>query len=174
MGEGDSGSQLRLIETLVDPAESPFDNVVHGENRARVEAALNQVPEPYRSTLILRDIEGICLRRSGRNAGRESGNGQVAAGAWARLFEGVADGSGVWRTPGGKHGIRSTSGRGGTMNGCSSMQTRFTEYLDGRLTGREMQRVAAHMERCPECADEWKLLRQTQSALATLGAGAGA
>ncbi len=59
MGEGDSGSQLRLIETLVDPAESPFDNVVHGENRARVEAALNQVPEPYRSTLILRDIEGF-------------------------------------------------------------------------------------------------------------------
>jgi anti-sigma factor RsiW len=55
------------------------------------------------------------------------------------------------------------------MNGCSSMQTRFTEYLDGRLTGREMQRVAAHMERCPECANEWKLLRQTQSSLAALG-----
>jgi len=55
------------------------------------------------------------------------------------------------------------------MNGCGSMQTRFTEYLDGRLTGREMQRVAAHMERCPECANEWKLLRQTQSSLAMLG-----
>ena len=55
------------------------------------------------------------------------------------------------------------------MNGCSSMQTRFTEYLDGRLTGREMQRVAAHMERCPECAREWRLLRQAQSSLAELG-----
>ena len=32
---------------------------VHEENRARVEAALNQVPEPYRTTLILRDIEGF-------------------------------------------------------------------------------------------------------------------
>ena len=29
------------------------------------------------------------------------------------------------------------------MNGCSSMQAKFSEYLDGRLTGREMQRVAA-------------------------------
>ena len=29
------------------------------ENRERVEAALSQVPEPYRTTLILRDIEGF-------------------------------------------------------------------------------------------------------------------
>ena len=29
------------------------------ENRARVEAALKQVPEPFRTTLILRDIEGF-------------------------------------------------------------------------------------------------------------------
>jgi anti-sigma factor RsiW len=55
------------------------------------------------------------------------------------------------------------------MNGCSSMQARFTEYLDGRLTGREMQRVAAHMERCPTCTREWFLLRQTQASLAQLG-----
>ena len=32
------------------------------------------------------------------------------------------------------------------MNGCSAMQARFSEYLDGRLTGREMQRIAAHLE----------------------------
>ena len=32
---------------------------VHSENRARVEAALSKVPEPFRTTLILRDIEGF-------------------------------------------------------------------------------------------------------------------
>jgi RNA polymerase sigma-70 factor (ECF subfamily) len=32
---------------------------LHAENRARVEAALSQVPEPFRTTLILRDIEGF-------------------------------------------------------------------------------------------------------------------
>ena len=32
---------------------------MHAENRARVEAALAQVPEPFRTTLILRDIEGF-------------------------------------------------------------------------------------------------------------------
>lgn len=57
--ESESGSPVLLKEMLVDPAESPFDLAVHEENRARVEAALKQVPEPFRSTLILRDIEGF-------------------------------------------------------------------------------------------------------------------
>jgi anti-sigma factor RsiW len=55
------------------------------------------------------------------------------------------------------------------MNGCSTMQAKFTEYLDGRLTGREMQRIAAHLDQCRACAAEWSALRQMQSSLATLG-----
>jgi RNA polymerase sigma-70 factor (ECF subfamily) len=50
-------SGLAMQETLVDDAESPFENVVHAEVRARVEQELRKVPEPYRSTLILRDLE---------------------------------------------------------------------------------------------------------------------
>jgi RNA polymerase sigma-70 factor (ECF subfamily) len=46
-------------DTLVDQAESPYEMAVHTQNRERVEAALLQVPEPYRTTLILRDIEGF-------------------------------------------------------------------------------------------------------------------
>ncbi len=55
------------------------------------------------------------------------------------------------------------------MNGCGSMQVRFSEYLDGRLTGVEMQRIAAHLETCRSCAAEWYALRQTQTSLAALG-----
>jgi len=57
--EGNSGVSVQLKDTLVDSRESPFDLAVHAENRARVEAALSQVPEPFRTTLILRDIEGF-------------------------------------------------------------------------------------------------------------------
>jgi RNA polymerase sigma-70 factor, ECF subfamily len=59
MTEGESGVPIRLKEMLVDPSESPYEIAVHSENRARVEAALQRVPEPYRTTLILRDIEGF-------------------------------------------------------------------------------------------------------------------
>ena len=59
MTESECGTPVRLKEMLIDPAESPYEIAVHAENRARVEAALNQVPEPYRTTLILRDIEGF-------------------------------------------------------------------------------------------------------------------
>jgi RNA polymerase sigma-70 factor (ECF subfamily) len=59
VGDAESGQPVLLKETLVDPAESPFDLALHEEIRARVEAALSQVPEPFRTTLILRDIEGF-------------------------------------------------------------------------------------------------------------------
>jgi anti-sigma factor RsiW len=55
------------------------------------------------------------------------------------------------------------------MNGCNAVQERFTEYLDGQLTGREMQRIAAHLEDCRGCAREWASLRQAQASLAALG-----
>lgn len=42
---------------LTDHAESPFETVVHREVQARVEEELQKVPEPYRTTLILRDLE---------------------------------------------------------------------------------------------------------------------
>jgi negative regulator of sigma E activity len=54
------------------------------------------------------------------------------------------------------------------MNGCDPIKASFTEYLDGRLTGREMQRIAGHLDHCRECAGEWRSLRQVQAALAGL------
>src|SRR5580693_4894197 len=59
IAENDSGIPVKLKDTLVDAGESPYEMAVHEENRARVEAALQQVPEPFRTTLILRDIEGF-------------------------------------------------------------------------------------------------------------------
>ena len=59
INEGSSGAPIKLKEMLVDPAESPFEMAIHTENRERVEAALSRVQEPFRTTLILRDIEGF-------------------------------------------------------------------------------------------------------------------
>jgi predicted anti-sigma-YlaC factor YlaD len=55
------------------------------------------------------------------------------------------------------------------MNDCEAMQARFSEYLDGRLNGREMQQISAHVSECRDCNREWDLLRQVQQALGTLG-----
>ncbi len=48
---------MQMQVALTDHADSPFDNVAHHEVRRRVEAELQKVPEPYRTTLILRDLE---------------------------------------------------------------------------------------------------------------------
>jgi len=59
VSESESGAPVRLKDLLVDPGESPFEAAAQSETRERVEQALGQVPEPYRTTLILRDIEGF-------------------------------------------------------------------------------------------------------------------
>jgi RNA polymerase sigma-70 factor (ECF subfamily) len=46
-------------DTLVDEGRSPLDNVYDEELRARVEAELKALTEPYRTTVILRDIEEL-------------------------------------------------------------------------------------------------------------------
>ena len=59
ISECHTGSPVLLKDTLVDPGESPFERAAHEEERSWVEQALMQVPEPFRTTLILRDIEGF-------------------------------------------------------------------------------------------------------------------
>jgi RNA polymerase sigma-70 factor (ECF subfamily) len=44
-------------DRLVDRGESPFDQYAHAEIRAVVEVALTHVSEPYRTAIILRDLE---------------------------------------------------------------------------------------------------------------------
>src|SRR5215467_7393068 len=53
----DALNEIVSEEQLVDPGESPFDSCAQGEVRVVVERALQQVVEPYRTALILRDLE---------------------------------------------------------------------------------------------------------------------
>jgi RNA polymerase sigma-70 factor, ECF subfamily len=53
IGPGEAAMQV----ALTDHAESPFDNVAHHEVQRRVDEELRKLPEPYRTTLILRDLE---------------------------------------------------------------------------------------------------------------------
>lgn len=57
--ETEQGACFASQDVLVDDAEGPFDNVAHEEVRARVEEELQKVPEPYRTTVILRDLEEL-------------------------------------------------------------------------------------------------------------------
>jgi RNA polymerase sigma-70 factor (ECF subfamily) len=51
--------QLSLKNTLAAEGASPFDSVAQQEVAAKVEQELRQVPEPYRTAVILRDIEEL-------------------------------------------------------------------------------------------------------------------
>jgi RNA polymerase sigma-70 factor (ECF subfamily) len=60
--EGAAGSEEfapALGDTLVDEAPSPLESAQQEELRARVEEELRNIPEPYRTTVMLRDIEEL-------------------------------------------------------------------------------------------------------------------
>jgi len=56
--EDDSGGHP-LSAILADDGDSPFDYAVQAEMRERVEAALRQIPESFRTVVVLREIEGF-------------------------------------------------------------------------------------------------------------------
>jgi RNA polymerase sigma-70 factor (ECF subfamily) len=55
--EDDAPVEGVIQMALTDHSDSPFDNVAHREVSRRVEEELRKVPEPYRTTLVLRDLE---------------------------------------------------------------------------------------------------------------------
>ena len=57
--EDENGNSFGLCQTLADPGEDPFELLAHEEIRARVEEELRQVSEPFRTVVLLRDIEGL-------------------------------------------------------------------------------------------------------------------
>jgi RNA polymerase sigma-70 factor, ECF subfamily len=59
LGEAGAETTLGIRDSLADPGESPFDDLAHEEVRARVEEELRKLPEPYRTTVVLRDLEGM-------------------------------------------------------------------------------------------------------------------
>jgi anti-sigma factor RsiW len=52
---------------------------------------------------------------------------------------------------------------------CADARTSFSGYLDGAISGREMQSVAGHLEQCRECKAEFAAWRGMQRVLAETG-----
>jgi RNA polymerase sigma-70 factor (ECF subfamily) len=59
-GEGeDSDDSISLSGLLMDGSGSPYDHAAQSEMKLRVEDALRQLPEAFRSVVILREMEGF-------------------------------------------------------------------------------------------------------------------
>jgi RNA polymerase sigma-70 factor (ECF subfamily) len=55
----DDGKSTYLKDMLVDEHASPYEQTEHEEIRAKVEIELRRLPEPFRTVVILRDLEGL-------------------------------------------------------------------------------------------------------------------
>ncbi len=55
----ETGESFSLASTLTDGSDSPFEQVAQDELRTRVEAGLRELPEIFRSVVVLRELEGF-------------------------------------------------------------------------------------------------------------------
>ena len=52
---------------------------------------------------------------------------------------------------------------------CQKCQSSFSAYLDGAVSGKQMQQIARHLDTCAPCTQEFAAMRTMQQSLATLG-----
>lgn len=52
---------------------------------------------------------------------------------------------------------------------CKKIRSSFSGYLDGAVSGRQMQQIARHLETCTGCTSEFAALRSMQQSLSALG-----
>lgn len=52
---------------------------------------------------------------------------------------------------------------------CNQARSLFSLYLDGALTGKQMQALGGHFEECATCQQEYTQLRQSQHMLTSVG-----
>jgi len=55
------------------------------------------------------------------------------------------------------------------VKNCAHFRDQFSAYLDGAVTGAAMHEIAAHLEVCSGCADEFAQWRNAQSLLSSIG-----
>ncbi len=137
-----------MRDTLVDEGESPFDSVVHEEVRARVEEELRQISEPYRTSVILRDLEDMSYEeiaeitqvslgtvKSRLTRGREALRRRLTAYVMEngqQLGLRVPEESNAQEEIEG--GCAVPVDRGDAMT-CAQAKPLFSPYLDGAVTG---------------------------------------
>jgi len=51
---------------------------------------------------------------------------------------------------------------------CTQSKSMLSAYLDGALTGKQMQSLDRHLRQCAGCGNEYESLRRTQSLLANI------
>jgi hypothetical protein len=51
---------------------------------------------------------------------------------------------------------------------CNKIRASFSDYLDGAVSGRQMQKIATHLDACEDCGQDFADLRAMQQSLSLL------
>ncbi|HSP78997.1 MAG TPA: sigma-70 family RNA polymerase sigma factor [Myxococcaceae bacterium] len=136
---------------MVPTQEADPEAVVHARQMGQVlQAAILALPEAYRETLILRDVEGLSAEEAARVVGIEVG------ALKSRLHRA--------RSELRKHLTALLErGEAGSGHSCPELARELSEYAADDIDQATCVRIEQHLERCPECRSACDSLKRTVS-----------
>ena len=131
-----------------------------------------EVPEPYRTTVVLRDIEGFSYEEVAEILNTQLGTVK------SRLMRGRAHlkqkliplmASRSAHTDTSKAQTRRNGARAMKILLCTEVEDQFSSYMDGSLSGAAMVEIQEHMRHCRGCTGSFASWQATLQSLACLG-----
>lgn len=142
---------------LADPAPTPEDAALSQDLSARVNAAINELPESLREVLELRDVEGLPAAE--------------AAAALGISVEALK--SRLHRARGAlREALRPVFETGGAPGpSCPDVVSALSKKLEGELGEADCAEMERHVASCPACTGACDTLRQALSMCRASGSG---
>jgi len=142
------------LASLLQSAESdPEGKLLESERNERLEAAILELPTPYRLVLVLHDVEGLQTEQVAAVLRIQAGTVRVRLHR-ARLFVRRALGpKSAAEKP--SKGAKAKADEGTPVRrrpiACKEVFANLSEYLDDRLPVASCEHLQKHMEACPAC-----------------------
>jgi RNA polymerase sigma-70 factor, ECF subfamily len=150
----------RAVE-LADPRQDPERAADRARARAAIEAALRALPKSQREVVLLRDVEGLSARETGRmlRLSERAVKSRLHRGRLAlraTLASWAPDGAG------GRHVERAAAG-------CPDTALWLSRFVEGELGDDACEILSAHMAKCGACAGVCDTLRAALRSCRELG-----
>jgi len=147
---------------VADRATDPHERLERRELAALLERAIGSLPASQRQVLLLRDVEGLTARETGKVLGlRERAVKSRLHRARAALRAGLAP---HVATPG-DAGLQPSVSR----EGCPDTAGLVSRYLEGELSPARCAELATHVDGCPDCGEACASLRAALGACRSWG-----
>lgn len=133
------------LREMPDPAPLAVETLQSNDDRAKVQAAIDTLPDMYREVLVLRDIEGMTAPQVAETLGLTV---EAVKSRLHRARGRIRD------------ALTRALAEPQSCSACGEVVEMLSRHLEGEVTGEDCSTMQAHVDACPVCKDACDSLRR--------------